>query len=249
MKWWDWMPRSSFFECWVLSQLVHSPVSPSLRGSLVQGWEGDKDRRGWSAGHEKSSCRHPGQSQTWDKGIVQAPDPWGQRAPAPQGSICHLPKQWEQEGRRQTERREMSRFPWRKEAAPLPEAPWEQLQMDAAEGENVWISLFVFGVNPRALWSQKIIEVKEHWQLRWLQPASAQQAVFWEDQDHRAHLPVLTAEWPRSVVRMRRYDAMQRARRVGLESDSGRGQGLQAACKGDQDTRSWWSEPRWKERT
>ena len=119
---------------------------------------------------------------------------------------------------------------------------------DAAEGENVWISLSVFGVNPRALWSQKIIEVK-HWQLRWLQPASAQQAVFWEDQDHRAHLPVLTAEWPRSVLRMRRNDAVPRARRVGLESDSGRGQGLQAACKGDQDTRSWWSELRWKEST
>ena len=29
------MPWSSFFECWVLSQLFHSPLSPSLRGSLV----------------------------------------------------------------------------------------------------------------------------------------------------------------------------------------------------------------------
>ena len=35
MKWWDWMPLSSFFECRVLSQLFHSPLSPSLRGSLV----------------------------------------------------------------------------------------------------------------------------------------------------------------------------------------------------------------------
>ena len=28
MKWWDWMPwpRSSFFECWVLNQLFHSPL-------------------------------------------------------------------------------------------------------------------------------------------------------------------------------------------------------------------------------
>ena len=26
---------SSFFECWVLSQLVHSPLSPSSKGSLV----------------------------------------------------------------------------------------------------------------------------------------------------------------------------------------------------------------------
>ena len=35
MKWWDWMPWSSFFESWVLSQLFHSPLSPSSRGSLV----------------------------------------------------------------------------------------------------------------------------------------------------------------------------------------------------------------------
>ena len=35
LNWWDWMPWSSFFECWVLSQLFHSPFSPSSRGSLV----------------------------------------------------------------------------------------------------------------------------------------------------------------------------------------------------------------------
>ena len=35
MKWWDQMPWSSFFESWVLSQLFHSPLSPSSRGSLV----------------------------------------------------------------------------------------------------------------------------------------------------------------------------------------------------------------------
>ena len=35
MKWWDWMPWSLFFECWVLSQLFHSPPSLSSRGSLV----------------------------------------------------------------------------------------------------------------------------------------------------------------------------------------------------------------------
>ena len=29
------MPWSLFFECWVLSQLFHSPLSPSSRGSLV----------------------------------------------------------------------------------------------------------------------------------------------------------------------------------------------------------------------
>ena len=34
-KWWNWMPWSYFFECWVLSQLFHSPLSPSSRGSLV----------------------------------------------------------------------------------------------------------------------------------------------------------------------------------------------------------------------
>ena len=30
MKWWNWMPWSSFFECWVLSQLFHSLLSPSV---------------------------------------------------------------------------------------------------------------------------------------------------------------------------------------------------------------------------
>ena len=34
-KWWDQMPQSKFFECWVWSQLFHSPLSPSSRGSLV----------------------------------------------------------------------------------------------------------------------------------------------------------------------------------------------------------------------
>ena len=35
MKWQDQMPWSSCFECWVLSQLFHSPLSPSSRGSLI----------------------------------------------------------------------------------------------------------------------------------------------------------------------------------------------------------------------
>ena len=36
MKWWDQMPwSSSFSECWALSQLCHSPLSLSSRGSLV----------------------------------------------------------------------------------------------------------------------------------------------------------------------------------------------------------------------
>ena len=35
MKWWEQMSWSLFFECWVLSQLFHSPLSPSSRGSLV----------------------------------------------------------------------------------------------------------------------------------------------------------------------------------------------------------------------
>ena len=35
MKWWDQMPWSSFFECGVLSQLLHSPLSLSSRGSSV----------------------------------------------------------------------------------------------------------------------------------------------------------------------------------------------------------------------
>ena len=35
VKWWDWMPRSYCFECWVLSQFFHSPILPSSRGALV----------------------------------------------------------------------------------------------------------------------------------------------------------------------------------------------------------------------
>ena len=35
MKWWDQMPWSLFFQCWVLSHLFHSRLSPSSRGSLV----------------------------------------------------------------------------------------------------------------------------------------------------------------------------------------------------------------------
>ena len=31
MKWWDWVLWSSFFECWVLSQLFHSPLSPLFK--------------------------------------------------------------------------------------------------------------------------------------------------------------------------------------------------------------------------
>ena len=43
MKRWDLMPWSWFSECWALSQLFHSPLSLSSRGSLVlhflpQGW-------------------------------------------------------------------------------------------------------------------------------------------------------------------------------------------------------------------
>ena len=35
MKWWDRMPWSWFFECWVLSQVFHSLLSSSSIGSLV----------------------------------------------------------------------------------------------------------------------------------------------------------------------------------------------------------------------
>ena len=34
MKWWDWMPWFSFFECWVLSQLFHFPLSLSSSGVI-----------------------------------------------------------------------------------------------------------------------------------------------------------------------------------------------------------------------
>ena len=43
MKWWDWMPWSSFFECWILSQLLHSLslfikrlLSPSLLSAIKE---------------------------------------------------------------------------------------------------------------------------------------------------------------------------------------------------------------------
>ena len=35
MKWWNQMPWSLCFECWVVSQHFHSPLSPSSRGPLV----------------------------------------------------------------------------------------------------------------------------------------------------------------------------------------------------------------------
>ena len=35
MMWWDQMPWSQYFECWLLSQLFDSPLSLSSRGSLV----------------------------------------------------------------------------------------------------------------------------------------------------------------------------------------------------------------------
>ena len=35
LMWWDQMTWSSFFECWISSQLFHSPLSPSSKGSLV----------------------------------------------------------------------------------------------------------------------------------------------------------------------------------------------------------------------
>ena len=35
MEWWGQMPWSSFDECWVLSQLFHSHLLPSSRGSLL----------------------------------------------------------------------------------------------------------------------------------------------------------------------------------------------------------------------
>ena len=35
IKWWDQMPWSLFFECWVLNQLFHFPLSLSSRGSSL----------------------------------------------------------------------------------------------------------------------------------------------------------------------------------------------------------------------
>ena len=41
MKWWDWMPWSSFSECWALSQLFQSPLSLSSTGfwNRVDHWK------------------------------------------------------------------------------------------------------------------------------------------------------------------------------------------------------------------
>ena len=35
MKWWDWMSWSYFSECWALSQLFHSLLSLSSKGSFI----------------------------------------------------------------------------------------------------------------------------------------------------------------------------------------------------------------------
>ena len=35
VKWWYQLPRSSFFECWVLSQIFHFSLSPSSKSCLV----------------------------------------------------------------------------------------------------------------------------------------------------------------------------------------------------------------------
>ena len=35
LMWWDQMTWSLFFECWISSQLFHSPLSSSSKGSLV----------------------------------------------------------------------------------------------------------------------------------------------------------------------------------------------------------------------
>ena len=35
MKWWDQMPWSLLFECWILSQFFHSSLSPSSRSSFL----------------------------------------------------------------------------------------------------------------------------------------------------------------------------------------------------------------------
>ena len=35
LKWWDWMTWSSFFECWDLSQIFHSPLLPHQSESEV----------------------------------------------------------------------------------------------------------------------------------------------------------------------------------------------------------------------
>ena len=73
MKWWDQMAWSSFFECWVLSQLFHSPLSLSSRGFIVLlhfltlGWCHLHTWGYWYFSQQSwfQLVLHPGQHFTW----------------------------------------------------------------------------------------------------------------------------------------------------------------------------------------
>ena len=87
VKWWDWISWSQCFECWVLSQLFHSPLSSSSRGSLVPlcfrlfgCLEGTDNGSCTSGPRGRTSDPHNslGQACLWPyTGLL-----WGQRQPA-----------------------------------------------------------------------------------------------------------------------------------------------------------------------
>ena len=52
MKWWDQMPWSSFFECWVLSQIFHSPLTVWITVNCGKFWKTWEYQTTWPASWE-----------------------------------------------------------------------------------------------------------------------------------------------------------------------------------------------------
>ena len=52
MKWWDQMPWSSFFECWVLSQIFHSPLTVWITVNCGKFWKTWEYHTTWPASWE-----------------------------------------------------------------------------------------------------------------------------------------------------------------------------------------------------
>ena len=73
IKWWDQMPWSSLFECWVSSQLFHSPLLLSSRDSLADCVSQNKLENSSRDGKtrppymppEKSVCRSRSNTENW----------------------------------------------------------------------------------------------------------------------------------------------------------------------------------------
>ena len=129
---------------------VNSSSSPRSKG-----WKEDKRTWGWSATarHEKNPWHHFGQTQTPAKGTTKSKVGW--QAPDPKGGICDLPEQWEQEGQGQTDTGKLAEAPIHRAGPSYRGSLEAAADGEAGEEENVWTSLSVFGVNPRAPRSQK----------------------------------------------------------------------------------------------